>query len=111
MDEPIDVTTTPKLDSGSWTKEGHHKAGEINEQHEEGFANVGLVPSTSNIMFGFRGLEEGKVSVKLQGYLITSYPYVDEYNTVLDEECRIIEIQYGEETIEEDIERLSYYKE
>ncbi len=87
---PIDVTTTPKLDSGSWTKEGHHKAGEINEQHEEGFANVGLVPSTSNIMFGFRGLEEGKVSVKLQGYLITSYPYVDEYNTVLDEECRII---------------------
>tara|TARA_B000000475_G_C15965901_1_gene435003 strand:- start:45 stop:815 length:771 start_codon:yes stop_codon:yes gene_type:complete len=28
-----------------------------------------------------------------------------------DEECRIIEIQYGEETIEEDIERLSYYKE
>lgn len=27
-----------------------------------------------------------------------------------DEECRIIEIQYGEETIEEDIERLSYYK-
>jgi cytidyltransferase-like protein len=27
-----------------------------------------------------------------------------------NEECRIIEIQYGEETIEEDIERLSYYK-
>ena len=26
------------------------------------------------------------------------------------EECRIIEIQYGEETNEEDIERLSYYK-
>jgi cytidyltransferase-like protein len=26
-----------------------------------------------------------------------------------NEECRIIEIQYGEETIEEDIERLSYY--
>ena len=27
-----------------------------------------------------------------------------------DKECRIIEIQYGEETNEEDIERLSYYK-
>lgn len=27
-----------------------------------------------------------------------------------NEECRIIEIQYGEETSEEDIERLSYYK-
>jgi mannose-6-phosphate isomerase-like protein (cupin superfamily) len=26
-----------------------------------------------------------------------------------DEVCRIIEIQYGDETIEEDIERLSYY--
>ncbi len=27
-----------------------------------------------------------------------------------EEECRIIEIQYGEETSEEDIERLEYYK-
>ena len=26
------------------------------------------------------------------------------------EECKIIEIQYGEETIEDDIERHSYYK-
>ena len=28
-----------------------------------------------------------------------------------EEECRIIEIQYGQSTIEDDIERLSYYKE
>jgi len=28
-----------------------------------------------------------------------------------DEACKIIEIQYGQETIEEDIERHSYYKE
>ena len=28
-----------------------------------------------------------------------------------DEICKIIEIQYGQETIEEDIERHSYYKE
>jgi mannose-6-phosphate isomerase-like protein (cupin superfamily) len=27
-----------------------------------------------------------------------------------EEECRIIEIQYGEETSEEDIERLEYYE-
>ena len=27
-----------------------------------------------------------------------------------EEECRIIEIQYGQETSEEDIERLEFYK-
>ena len=32
------------------------------------------------------------------------------YLIPFEEECRIIEIQYGEETSEDDIERLEFYK-
>ena len=89
---PTAATTTPKLDSGSWTKEGHHKAGEINNHHEEGFANVGLIPSTSNVMYGFRGLEEGRIPVNLEGFILTSYQFGpdEDYTLQLDEECRIV---------------------
>ena len=89
---PTAATTTPKLDSGSWTKVGHHKAGEINEHHSEGFANVGLIPSTSNIMYGFRGLEEERMAVNLEGFLLTSYQFGpdEDYTLNLGSECRII---------------------
>ena len=32
------------------------------------------------------------------------------YTNPFNEPCKIIEIQYGKETIEDDIERHSYYK-
>ena len=88
---PTSATTTPKLDSGSWTKEGNHKAGKLNEHHDEGFANVGLIPSTSKIMNGFRGLEDGRLAVNIQGYILTAYEFGpdENYQLQLDENCRI----------------------
>ena len=35
---------------------------------------------------------------------------IDQFYNPFEDECRIIEIQFGEETLEEDIERLEFYE-
>ena len=76
-------------------------------------SEIWLVSKGKCVVNYSKGNPEDRLSVTLEKFDEYNVPVGDwhQITNPFDEPCHIIEIQFGEECIEEDIERVDYYEE